>query len=87
MRQIKILSNLFGGYDNEKFLSVIWNMNIDELKTLLKESQNDLKWLKSNFYGTYGTLRVLRVFYIKDAQWVKTRIKLIKEVIAYKSYP
>ncbi|HQK52858.1 MAG TPA: hypothetical protein PLA73_01330 [Sedimentibacter sp.] len=81
MREIKILSNLFGGYDNEKFLSVIWNMNIDELKTLLKESQNDLKWLKSNFYGT------LRVFYIKDAQWVKTRIKLIKEVIAYKSYP
>ncbi len=26
MRQIKILSNLFGGYDNEKFLSVIFNV-------------------------------------------------------------
>ena len=53
-------------------------MSIDDLEKLLLTSIEDLKWLKKNFKGTLG------LFNRKDAQWVTSRIKFIKQIIASK---
>lgn len=72
------LSPSMGGYDDKEFLKIAFSMSLDELNTLLDKSKNDLKWLNANSRGILGT------FNRKDAQWVKTRMTLIKDVIKNK---
>jgi hypothetical protein len=71
----KVISKEFGGYNDSEFLKIAWKMSIDDLEKLLLTSIEDLKWLKKNSKGTLG------LFNKKDAQWVNSRIKFIKQII------
>ena len=76
---IKALRKEFGGYDDRVFLKKVWHMSLDELNDLLKVSLLDMKWLKGNSKGTIG------LFARKDAQWLKSRIDYIKQIIKSKT--
>ena len=73
-----VLSRDLGGYDHSDFLHVAWHMDIVELESLLEKSKYDLKWLNAHSRGIMG------LFHKKDAQWVKTRIKFLNQIITSK---
>jgi hypothetical protein len=74
----KIISKEFGGYNDSEFLKKTWKMSLEELESLLTISIDELKWLKKNSKGTLG------LFNRKDAQWVASRIKFLKQIISSK---
>ena len=74
----KVISKEFGGTNDSEFLKIAWKMSIDNLEKLLLTSIEDLKFLKKNSKGTLG------LFNRKDAQWVTSRIKFIKQIILSK---
>lgn len=75
----KVLSKEFGGYNDSDFLKVIWKMPIEDVEELLKGTLVDLKWSKSLLpKGMVG------MFAKRDIQIVNSRIKFLKQVIAYK---
>ena len=73
-----VMSLELGGYDDKQFLKTIWKLSIEELNSLLEKAQSDLKWLNGNSKGILGS------FNRKDAQFTKSRITWIKDVIKHK---
>ena len=77
--EAQVISKELGGFDDKEFLKIVWNMDISDLETLMDKSKSDLKWLKANSKGLLGT------FNRKEAQWVKSRISFIDEIIKSKN--
>lgn len=75
---IKALRAEYGGYDDSSFLHIAWRNTPEELEALLKVSNDDLSWLKKHSKGFLGSINR------KDAQWLKSRIDFIKQIIASK---
>lgn len=73
-----IVSRALGGYDQIEFLRIAWNMELTDLESLLEKSKYDLTWLRGNSKGVMG------LFNKKDAQYVKSRINFLKEIITSK---
>lgn len=78
VNEARVISKEYGGFNDSDFLKIAWKMDIGDLEKLLDKSTGDLKWLKANSKGMLGA------FNRKDAQWVKSRINFIKDIIKSK---
>jgi len=74
------IEDMLYSYANDmELLSVLWKVSADVLGDLLKKAEDRLLWLKKN-----PIKGVTAVFYRRDVDVLKGKIKLIKDVIKHK---
>ena len=75
----KIEDMLYSYANDMELLNVLWKVSVDSLEDLLKKAEDRLSWLKKN-----PIKGVTAVFYRRDMDVLKSKIRLIKDVIQHK---